>query len=400
MKSEQGERRPRLRFPEFEDAGGWEEKQLDTLISTITPPKRIPTNEYLPAGKFPIIDQGQNDIAGWTNDQSALNMTSEPLIIFGDHTCALKLVNHPFAQGADGIKIIKGKDSIATEYPYHFLSLNPITSKEYKRHFSILRLKQIDYPRWESGEQTRIADCLSSLDSLIAAQTQKLNALRSHKRGLMQQLFPADGESVPRLRFPEFEGAGEWEEKKLSSFIQLVSGLHLLPDQYDKQGEVPYFTGPSDFTNETAGVSKWTGESANTANEKDTIITVKGSGVGEVWYLKIQSVALGRQLMAVRPRNTSSGFVHQFLLTQRNRLEDLASGNLIPGLSRSDILGLEASFPTLPEQQRIADCLSSLDSLITCQSDKIAELKTFKRGLMQQLFPAPDEGEEDNAYRY
>jgi type I restriction enzyme S subunit len=199
------------------------------------------------------------------------------------------------------------------------------------------------------------------------------------------------GGLVPRLRFPEFREAGEWEEKKLSSMAQLISGLHLSPDQYGKEGEVPYFTGPSDFTNNIQKISKWTKESTNTATENDTLITVKGSGVGEIWYLSLPAVAIGRQLMAVRILNGSTRFIFHFLLTKRIRFEDLASGNLIPGLSRGDILDLEARFPSPPEQQKIADCLASLDELITLEAQKLDMLKTHKKGLMQQLFPAEGE---------
>ncbi len=199
------------------------------------------------------------------------------------------------------------------------------------------------------------------------------------------------GGLVPRLRFPEFREAGEWEEKKLSSMAQLISGLHLSPDQYGKEGEVYYFDGPSDFTNNIQKISKWTKESTNTATENDTLITVKGSGVGEIWYLSLPAVAIGRQLMAVRILNGSTRFIFHFLLTKRIRFEDLASGNLIPGLSRGDILDLEARFPSPPEQQKIADCLASLDELITLEAQKLDMLKTHKKGLMQQLFPAEGE---------
>jgi type I restriction enzyme S subunit len=195
---------------------------------------------------------------------------------------------------------------------------------------------------------------------------------------------------VPRLRFPEFRGTGEWESKKLSSLIQLISGVHLSPDQYKNSGTNPYFTGPSDFTNKVHNVSKWIEESTSMAGENDILITVKGSGVGEIFFLALQNVAIGRQLMAIHTKHGLSRFIYQFLLTKRTRFEDLASGNLIPGLSRGDILNLEVQFSSLPEQQKIADCLASLDELTTLEAQKLDRLKTHKKGL-QQLFPAEGE---------
>jgi len=213
----------------------------------------------------------------------------------------------------------------------------------------------------EVSEQQQIADCLTNLDELIAANGQELEALKIHKNGLMQQLFPCEGEALPRLRFPEFQNEPEWEKQKLTEVVYLVTGMHLSSDEYGKESGIPYFTGPSDFTNDIQGVTKWTNESTSIAKENDILITVKGSGVGEIWYLTLPSVAMGRQLMAVRSKGSSSRFVCQFLLTKRIRFKDLASGNLIPGLSRGDILDLEAPFPTISEQQTIADCLSCID---------------------------------------
>jgi restriction endonuclease S subunit len=78
-------------------------------------------------------------------------------------------------------------------------------------------------------EQQKIAECLSSVDELITAQARKLDALMTHKKGLMQQLFPRAAETQPRLRFPEFREAGEWEEKSLSSFCKVGDIDHKMP---------------------------------------------------------------------------------------------------------------------------------------------------------------------------
>ncbi len=184
---------PKSRFPEFSESPAWNSKPLEKLVTTITPPVKIPTKDYLPQGKYPIIDQSVNQIAGWTNDESAIikGVSQEnPIIVFGDHTCILKLITFEFAQGADGIKILKPAGAVTAEYLYQYLLANPISDNEYKRHFSVLKELPIIYPEIDSGEQQKIADSLLSVDELIAATSRKIDSLKEFKQGLRQQLFP------------------------------------------------------------------------------------------------------------------------------------------------------------------------------------------------------------------
>ena len=187
---QEGEALPRLRFPEFRDAGKWNQVAFSDLIDPVTPPKKLRSSTYLPDGRFPVIDQSQNYICGWTNDDESVITAPLPAIVFGDHTCVLKFVDQPFAQGADGIKVFTAKRCVSTPYLYHQLSHKPLVMEQYKRHFSMLKNKFIYFPNRKSGEQQKISDCLSSLDELISAQEQKIHALRDYKKGLVQQLFP------------------------------------------------------------------------------------------------------------------------------------------------------------------------------------------------------------------
>ena len=93
------------------------------------------------------------------------------------------------------------------------------------------------------AEQQKIADCLSSADELIAAQAQKVDALKTHKKGLMQQLFPREGETQPRRRFPEFQNSGEWLNDSLGAVFETASGG--TPARAEKaywNGEIPWIT--------------------------------------------------------------------------------------------------------------------------------------------------------------
>ena len=124
-------------------------RTVESLVETITPPSKNQKTAFGVAGRFPIIDQSQDAIAGWTDDESALVHPSRPLVIFGDHTCAIKLVETPFAQGADGIKILQTIDALDPRYFFHVLRARPLESGGYQRHFSKLKDHQIPLPPLE-----------------------------------------------------------------------------------------------------------------------------------------------------------------------------------------------------------------------------------------------------------
>ncbi|TYQ24090.1 hypothetical protein PseudUWO311_20110 [Pseudanabaena sp. UWO311] len=246
-------------------------------------------------------------------------------------------------------------------------------------------------------EQQKIADCLTSIADRLTLETQKLDTLKAHKKGLMQQLFPTEGETLPKLRFPEY--TGDWFHDVLSHHIKLISGMHLAPDEYDNseaEDKIPYFTGPSDFTNNMSEVFKWTSRNnKNFAVRGDTLLTVKGSGVGQLMFLELDEVAMGRQLMAVSATPDTGKFIFYCLAMRKQYFEALGSGNMIPGIARTDILSTKISFPkSNKEQKKIADCLSSIDEAIAAQSKAIELLKLHKKGLMQQLFPSVEEVRE------
>ena len=402
---------PKLRFPEFQEAEGWKETPLQKLARPVTDRATTADGDSVLSlsGEHGLVLQSDyfgKKIAGDSTERYLKIRRND--FVYNDRTTKAstfgtikRLSSHPGGIVSPIYKCFRfqsGENAIFWEWYFESGSHDPalgglVNEGARAGRFNISVTQFLSTTAWRPGEreQQKIADCLASVNTLIEAQRRKVEALKAQKKGLMQQLFVQEGEIQPRLRFPEFRDAGEWEERKLSTLINLVSGVHLAPEDYSSTGEVPYFTGPSDFTNELSDVTKWTGTTSSVAMEGDILITVKGSGVGEVWFSSLPKVAMGRQLMAVRPKDGQSHFIFQFLLTKKKRFEILGSGNLIPGISRGDILDLRAFFPKLPEQQRIADFLTSLDDLIAAETGKLDALKTHKKGLMQRLFPSVEE---------
>ena len=149
MGSENNSSTPKLRFPGF--TGEWEEKNAMDVCNVITSPLKLQSSDYLPSGKYPIVDQSQSLICGWTNDSIGV-INNTPLIIFGDHTCALKYIDFPFVQGADGVKILTPKEKYIPRFIYQTFLANPVKQDGYKRHFSDFKEQIYMFPS-SSAEQ-------------------------------------------------------------------------------------------------------------------------------------------------------------------------------------------------------------------------------------------------------
>jgi len=252
---------------------------------------------------------------------------------------------------------------------------------------------QVSYP--QPDEQRKIADCLTSLDGVITAQGRKVEALKAHKLGLMQQLFPREGETRPRLRFAEFRNAPEWSEVRLSSLGELISGLtYSLSDVRDngllvlrssnvQNAEIAL----EDNVYVTPDI-----KGANIAKPNDILICVRNGSKALIGKSALIPEGMPRcthgAFMAVL-RARAPQFVFQLMQSpsfQKQVAADL--GATINSINGGQLLKYRFVVPVPDEQQRIADCLSSLDAQITTESNQLAALKTHKQGLMQQLFPS------------
>jgi type I restriction enzyme, S subunit len=235
----------------------------------------------------------------------------------------------------------------------------------------------------DADEQQKIADCLSSIDALIAAEADKLEALRDHKQGLLQQLFPAPGEATPRLRFPEFQDAGDWKQSTLGEFSSMKAGKFVAAaDILEK---------PAGNLHPCYGGNGLRGYTRTfTHSGKYALIGRQGALCGNVNFVTGHFHATEHAIVATPKKGVLIEWLFHAL--DRLKLNGFATGQAQPGLSVDVLEKIACSVPQdKHEQQLIADCLNSVDSGIAIQGDKIDALKTHKMGLMQQLFPVVDE---------
>jgi type I restriction enzyme, S subunit len=227
-------------------------------------------------------------------------------------------------------------------------------------------------------EQNEIAAALCDIDALITSLDKLIAKKRDLKQGAMQDLLTG------RRRIPGFND--EWRQQSLDGLIDLLSGQHILADDYSSTEEgVPYLTGPSDFQHGLAMVTKWTTRPRVMARSGDILLTVKGSGAGGVAYLDIPRAAISRQLMAIRGTRINQRFLFYSLQLLTDSLAVRAVGNLIPGLGRRDVLSLVLCLPSITEQMDIATILSDMDAEIAALGRKRDKTRALKQGMMQEL---------------
>lgn len=397
---------PRLRFPEFFGIGEW---------------------EYAPLGK--LFSERQE--AGFT-DLPLLSLMDKEGIVPQDET---NRKNNSSADKSKYLRVVRGDIAYNTMRMWEgrsaYVGIEGMVSPAYTvcapakgtyspffafyfktaplirlfRQFSqglvkdTLNLKyqafsriEIAYPS-DENEQKKIADCLASLDEVIVAQGRKVEALKTYKRGLMQQLFPREGENVPRLRFPEFRDGPEWKNLPLDQFIEEFREKSKMQDEYEV------------LTSARSGLIRQRDYYDNDRiTERDNIgfnvippnyMTYRSRSDDRRFYFNENNLGITGIISTYYPvfriRGGSNKFFIELLSHHAELVGKRSVGTSQTVLSLNELRRIKLPVPTNAEQQEIAGCLASLDEGITAESAKLESLKTHKKGLMQQLFPSPEE---------
>jgi type I restriction enzyme M protein len=170
----------------------WPMEVFGEVTSTITPPAKIQAGDFSDVGRYPVIDQSQNAIAGRTDDKSMLVNGTGGLVIFGDHTCAVKFIDERFAQGADGIKIIKAGERLKPKFVYFYLLSRPIEQDGYKRHFGKLKESRIAVPPLAT-QQAIVAE-IEAEQALVTANRELITRFEKKIQATLVRVW---GEEAP-----------------------------------------------------------------------------------------------------------------------------------------------------------------------------------------------------------
>ena len=421
------EKLPKLRFPEFRDAGEWEEKKFDEICDFIRGPfggslkKDIFTKDgYAVYEQSHAIHQNFDSFRYYISNEKfaelkRFSVHPDDIIMSCSGTMGkFAIIPKGAKSGVINQALLKltAKEGLDIRFVKMILELpnnqeqllSQSAGGAIKNVVSVSQIKELDLYIPSPEEQQKIADCLASLDDRLAAETQTIDTLKAHKKGLMQQLFPAEGETLPKLRFPEFCDSGEWEEKKLGDLGEFKNGINF---SADKKGNGTL----------TVDVLNMYGSSIETkldslyrvdVDAKDSLLqdgdilfvrsSMKREGIGWASLFRdfSEPILFCGFLIRLRLKSLESSdprFLLYYLRSDfgRNKIICISGTAAITNISQDSLKTIPVPIPTLPEQQKIADCLTSLDELIAAQAETIALLKVHKKGLMQQLFPSVEE---------
>lgn len=375
---------PELRFPAFLGGKGWNVKLLGKVGENLDS-RRVPiTGKDRTKGDIPYY--GASGVIDYVQDF----IFNENLLCVSEDGANLVARVYPIAFSITGttwvnnhahvLKFEKPFTQVIVENYLNSISLEDYLTGMAQPKLNRAKLDIIPIPLPEQKEQQKIADCLTSIDELLTAHTQKLEALKAHKKGLMQQLFPAEGEVIPKLRFPEFKGGAEWARKSFSKLFEIGGGKdhkHLSDGDIPVYGSGGYMRSVNEYLHD--------GESACIGRKG----TINKPMLLEGRFWTVDTLFYTHTFKSCLPK-----FV--YLLFQNINWLKLNEAGGVPSLSKVIINKVEVLIPDVGEQTKIVECVFSIDNLINEQIQKIETLKKHKKGLMQQLFPSVDGVKYDN----
>ena len=390
---------PKLRFPEFGVAGGWGSKELGSVCEILNNRRRPITGSDREVGPYPYY--GASGIVDFVKEfifDERLLLVGEDGAKWGAFEKTAFIVEGKYwvNNHAHVLKPTEINDTLLENY-LTMVDLGPFVTGAAPPKLTLGKLKSIPVPIPPSNiEQRKIADCLSSLDELIAAQARKVDTLKTHKKGLMQQLFPREGETQPRLRFPEFRDAGDWVPTALGSIASFSSGGTPSKDNPKYwNGSIPWVSASSMYELYVSKADHYVtslaiGNGTRIAKKGTLLILVRGSMLFKRVPMCISAVdvAFNQDVKALQvvPSVNSIFLVYQ-LLANEFRIPINETGIGAGKIELADLKDFGLFIPRQAEQKYVADCLTSLDDCITLCTQELETLKTHKKGLMQQLFP-------------
>ncbi len=322
-------------------------------------------------------------------------------------SCIVPAYEDRYVMCSDGIRVVVDEQIYNKYYIYYLINtrfirknIERIATGSTRKRVGLEDLKSINLIITKDiGEQNKIAECLNSIDELIAGEEEKLIELKNHKKGLLQKLFPKKNSSTPELRFPEFKE--EWKSIKLENISTYQNGISY-EYQIDDKGKFYLITLNSlDIEGNLKQEHKKINNPEWILNKDDLVMVLSDVAHGNFLGLtdiipENRKYVLNQRMALLRIEKTYNiKFVRYYINQNQQYFKSVGQGSSQKNLAKDAILNFDILNPSKKEQDKIAECISSIDELISAQAEKIEVLKFHKKGLMQGLFPSLEEVKDE-----
>ena len=318
-------------------------------IKVITAKIKLKKNEYSEEGEYPIIDQGQDFIIGYTNKESALFDLDE-YVIFGDHTESVKYVDFRFAQGADGIKVLKtDKSYLKPRYLYHAILNFYERQGKYMRHFSLLKQTEIPIPSPEIQE--KIVEILDKFTNYVTELQSELQSRTKQYTYYRDKLL---SEEYLTKMTKEMEEDRKVNTLRLEEICEFKRGKRLVKSELQEDGEFPVYQNsiiPLGYYHEKNF-------------ERDNTFIISAGAAGEIVYSDREFWAADDVYVLKTKENITSKYLYYLLLSKQYIIKSKVRKASIPRLSKDDIEKILVDIPPLSLQNKIVKVLDKFQVLL------------------------------------
>lgn len=369
--------------------------KLGEIIDKVNVVSKVKQKEYLTEGLYPVIDQGQPLIGGYTDDETLLVKTELPVIVFGDHTKVKKFVDFPFVAGADGTKILKPKKDyfIEPQLFYWFLHCVKFPDKGYARHFQYLLKADIAVPPLPTQRAivARIEELFAELDKAVDKLKTARQQLKTYRQAVLNHWLNNEDGKWEMVKLGEVIDKPTYGTSKKCDYEIAGTGVLRIPnigDGYIIENDLKFAL----FSEE---------EKKKYSLKEDDLLTIRSNGsvdlVGKCALIscKEEKYLFAGYLIRLRPNKEKVN--PKFLLytleshNLRVQIEEKAkSTSGVNNINSVEIQSLQISIPPLPEQQRIVaeieSRLSACESMEQSITQSLAQAEVLRQSILKKAF--------------
>lgn len=361
-------------------------KKFEECVEKVSYGAKIQRINYLKEGKYPVVSQESALINGFWNEESDVFIVDRPVIVFGDHTRALKYIDFSFVLGADGAKIIKPKNFLVSKFFYYFLMANPIEGKGYARHYRFLKELTINVP--SLAKQQEIVGRLDAIFAEIDRATVATEANVKNAEALFQSYLTEVFEPNPSKNFIELNEVllktkNVNPEKNQESYFKYVDVSSISNTSFEIT-DTQYLLGKDAPSRAKKHIQENDILFATVRPTLKRVAIVPSDLNNEVASTGYVVLRAGDELR--------TKYLFYYLLSSifMEKMSELQRGASYPAVTDNDVKNQKINLLSLTEQDSIC---SKLDSIFSAKKSieqnhlrKISELDLLKKSILKQAF--------------